>query len=681
MVEQTKKEFEDLDEALSSIVNPLVSLVNTKFHQADRGRHTKANQWLKNLTSYRGADFGPSMRPESEISDIYVRTTATKTKAAYAQITEATLGGDKYPFAILPTVIPDGISEFAHLKDPNQEEPEDKQSLNVGYQGDGIDILPGAKHEEVAKSVIGKAYSPILQEDSFVEGPDAIGSGVQLTPAKKAARNMEKVIHDQLDESRAKIETRRAIFEQCMLGTGAMKGPFTDVKVMNEWVDGEHKMITKKVPTLKFVSLWDLYIDPNAFKSDDIEYLIERHRMNLTQFAELADKPLFDKEAINRVILTGGNYQQRSHDHTIRDNNSSEMESNLFEVLEFWGYIDVKSAIEDYNLKIPEESKGTIQVNAWISGNEVLRITINPFKPARIPYFLFPYEEDPYSIYGTGVPELMEDLQYLMNGMTRLAVENAMLAGNVLLDVDKQSLSSTEDMKIYPGKIFERQTSTPGSAVNAIQIPFVANQNMQMFSQFRQMADEATGIQSILHGQTGVSGTGRTASGLSMLMDSASMSIKTVIRNIDDHLFKPIAQAYFQWNMQFNSDKHPEIKGDLEVRPLGSFNLLSKERKAQGLQTFLQLSTNQAVAPLIRLPTIVKELAVQMDMDPDEILNSPEEAVAYAKLQAMNNQQGTGGISRQGGSIPAEASPMPTEQGFTGNNSGAGNPEGINGQQ
>jgi hypothetical protein len=338
--------------------------------------------------------------------------------------------------------------------------------------------------------------------------------------------------------------------------------------------------------------------------------------------------------------------------------------------------METKDAVEKYGLEVPKEAGAVVQVNAWVSGTEVIRLTINPFIPARIPYFLFPYEEDPYSLYGTGIPELMEDLQYLMNGMTRLAVENAMLAGNVILDVDKSALANENDMKIYPGKIFERQSGAVGQAINAIQIPFVANQNMQMFSQFRQMADESTGIQSIMHGQTGVSGTGRTASGLSLLMDSASLSIKNVIRNIDEHLLKPLAMSYFQWNMQFKTEEHPEIKGDLEIKAMGSHNLITKERKAQSLQTFLQLSTNPAIAPLIRLPKIVKELAVQMDMDPDEILNSPEEAEMYAKLMQMQGPQG------QSQAQPSQQGiAQPGTEGFTGNNEGAGNAEGVTGPQ
>ncbi len=676
MVDKEQDKDNALLDELMERQNPLVALVKDRFAQADRARKPKSDQWLKNLAAVRGKDSQQSMRPESEVADIYVRTTTTKTKAAYAQINEALLSGDKFPVSVMPTPVPEGIAEFAHLKEPEQAQAA-PSSLDVGFEGDGRDIPAGATQEDVAR-VIGDSYSKGLAEELFQEGNDATGSGVQISPAKRSARKMEKMIQDQLTESKARMGLRRALYELCMLGTGAMKGPFTETKKSNKWVEGKYEAKESRFPSVSFVSLWDLYVDPNAYNSEDIEWIIERHRLNFQQLSSYKTQPFFDAGAIDKVLIGGGNYEQQSHEHQIRDNNETETESELYEVLEYWGYMPTQDAVEKFGLSVPPESGHTVQVNAWVTGGEVIRLNVNPFLPSRIPYFLFPYEEDPYSLYGTGIPELMEDLQYLMNGMTRLAVENAMLAGNVMLDVDKQALAGEADMKIYPGKIWERQMGATGNAINAIEVPFVAHQNMQMFSQFRQMADEATGIQSILHGQTGVSGTGRTASGLSMLMDSASMSIKNVIRNIDDHLLKPLATSYFQWNMQFNSEEHKEISGDLEIKALGSFNLISKERKAQSLQTFLQLSMNQQIAPLIRLPTIVKDLAVQMDMDPDEILNSPEEAMVYAQLMAMNQAaqgggQTTGGIS---GSVPAD----PGQEGFTGNTEGAGNPTGTQGQ-
>lgn len=673
-------EKSELEKELVSLPDPLVSMIRGKKDQAERSRRPKSDQWIKNLRAVRGMDSQKSLRPETEVADIYVRTTTTKTKAAYAQINEALLSGDKFPVSVMPTPMPEGIAEYAHLKEPESPQAPEANSLDVGFAGDGLELPPGATQETIS-SIIGSSYSKGLEEEMFEEGNDATGTGAQISPAKNAALKMEKMIQDQLSESKARMGLRRSLYELCMLGTGAMKGPFTTTKKVNEWVDGQYKPSIKEFPSVSFVSLWDLYVDPNAYNSEDIEWVIEKHRLNFNQLSELGSQPLFDQGKINDLLSTGGNYTPETHEPEIREyQEMSETEGDLYEVLEFWGYMSTHDAVNTYNLKVPEGAGTTLQINAWISGDKIIRLTINPFLPARIPYFLFPYEEDPYSIYGTGIPELMEDLQFLMNGMTRLAVENAMLAGNVMLDVDKQALANESDMKIYPGKVWERQMGATGNAINAIEIPFVAHQNMQMFSQFRQMADEATGIQSILHGQTGVSGTGRTASGLSMLMDSASMSIKNVIRNIDDHLLKPLASSYFQWNMQFKTEEHPEIKGDLEIRALGSFNLISKERKAQSLQTFLQLSTNPQLAPLIRLPTIVKDLAVQMDMDPNEVLNSPEEAMVYAQLMAMN-QASQGGGAPAGGGVSGSIPAAPGDQGFTGNNEGAGNAAGVTGPQ
>ena len=220
-----------------------------------------------------------------------------------------------------------------------------------------------------------------------------------------------------------------------------------------------------------------------------------------------------------------------------------------------------------------------------------------------------------------------------------------------------------------------------GNAVNAIKFNDTSQSNLAMMREFRQHADEATGIPSISHGQTGVQGFGRTSSGMSMLLNNASLNIKTVIRNIDEYLLKPLGQAYFNWNMQFNAEEMPDTVGDLEIVALGSRSLQLKEVKAQRLQTFLQISANPALAPLVKLPTILKDLAISMDMEPDEILNSPDEAAFYARLMGSMGAAGAqpGGAANVPGVGPE--APLPTDPGFTGNTAGAGNPEGVNGQE
>ena len=43
-----------------------------------------------------------------------------------------------------------------------------------------------------------------------------------------------------------------------------------------------------------------------------------------------------------------------------------------------------------------------------------------------------PYELNPYGFFGVGIAENMDDTQTLMNGFMRMAVDNAVLSGNLI---------------------------------------------------------------------------------------------------------------------------------------------------------------------------------------------------------------------------------------------------------
>jgi hypothetical protein len=218
-------------------------------------------------------------------------------------------------------------------------------------------------------------------------------------------------------------------------------------------------------------------------------------------------------------------------------------------------------------------------------------------------------------------------------------------------------------MDIYAGKVFRRQAGMGGQAIHGIKFPNTSQENMMMFDKFRQLADEQTGIPSYSHGQTGVQSMTRTASGMSMLLGAASLNIKTVVKNLDDFLLKPLGEAYFQWNMQF-FEGPLQIEGDLEVKAMGTNSLMQKEVRSQRLTTFLQTAQNPAIAPFVKMSKIVSELAYSLDLDPDEILNDPEEAkIAAQIIGAQNAGQATGGQA---------GSPDQQQAGMGG---GAGTPE------
>ena len=653
----------------------LVGTILDRFYKAEDARRSDERRWLRAYENYRGL-YGKTVKfRESEKSRIFVKITKTKVLAAFGQLVDVIFGTGKFPIGIAETKLPEGDKEdaFLDVNNPNPSiesgnvpdnignriEDEPVESIYAyGYEGDGKVLKPGAT---IGTGMFEKSIEELADEAGILkEGLTPDPSIMEISPAQRAARRMEKLIHDQIEESNGSSEIRNALLESALLGTGIVKGPFNFNKTLNRWTydeQGERKFnpLEVRVPRIEFVSCWDFYPDPAATNIDECEYVIHRHKMNRSQLRQLRNMPFFDKEAIRECLRLGANYEEKSFEAQLKDDSTVDEEySSNFEVLEYWGIMDAEYARE-VGIDLPDsiDDLDEIQINAWICGGKLLRAVINPFTPYRIPYNAFPYERNPYNFFGIGIAENMDDSQQIMNGHARMAIDNLALAGSLVFDVDESALVGGQNMEIYPGKIFRRQAGVPGQSIYGLKFPNTAPENMMMFDRFRQLADEQTGIPSYSHGQTGVQSMTRTASGMSMLLGAASLNIKTVIKNLDDFLLKPLGEAYFQWNMQF-FEGEVDVVGDLEVKATGTNSLMQKEVRSQRLTMFLQTAQNPTIAPFVKISKLVSELAYSLDLDPDEILNDPEEAAMMAQIIGMQNAgQNTGEEAQPGGQQPA----------------------------
>jgi hypothetical protein len=674
----------ELDEALKS---NLVGLIESRYLNAEQARDSDESRWLSAYHNFRGI-YGKRTRfRESEKSRVFVKVTKTKVLAAFGQLVDVIFGTGKFPIGVRETIIPEGVSTYTHVSPdpqiettPPQPEPEQQvDPFDVGYVGDGRVLKPGATFgdgESLFETTVEESDLPIA------EGASPIPEILEMSPAKQAARNMEKLIHDQIEESNGGSELRNALFEATLFGTGIVKGPFNFNKTLPRYeeIDGEriYKPVMVRVPRLEFVSLWDFFPDPNATSLEECEYVFHRHKLNRSQLRALAKMPYFDGDKIRECLQLGASYTEKDYEYELKDDQrTQEYGSDLYEVLEYWGIMDAQYARE-VGIELSEEvdDLDEVQINAWISNGILLRAVVNPFTPHRIPYNAFSYEKNPYSFFGIGVAENMNDSQQIMNGHARMAIDNLALSGSLVFDVDETALVGGQSMEIYPGKVFRRQAGVPGQSIYGMKFPNTSTENMMMFDRFRQLADEQTGIPSYSHGQTGVQSMTRTAAGMSMLLGAASLNIKTVVKNLDDYLLKPLGEAYFQWNMQFFEGKL-STKGDLEVQAMGTNSLMQKEVRSQRLTMFLQTAQNPAIAPFVKMSKIVSELAYSLDLDPDEILNDPEEAAIMAQILGVQNVGQTDGnevespSERQGLMGSPEGTPeQPQELGVTGTGGG-----------
>ena len=661
-----------------------VAFVNSQYNRSKDARYSDEERWLDAYRNYRGLYSSEVQFTETEKSKAFIKVTKTKVLAAYAQVVDVLFAGSKFPIGIESRQFPNNVLGAVSYNPSELTDEKVQEEAGVSYK-----VPYSIARPELAKEL--GLYQEKLKpvEDNLEVGASTIPGSITFEPAKRAAQKMEKLMHDQLDETDAPKHLRSIAFECTLFGTGVFKGPFAMDKEYPRWdEEGNYDPLYETIPKMEYVSIWDFYPDPDARNMAEAEFTVQRHRLNRTQMRTLKKRPHFREESIELAVEYGADYQREYWEDALEDDTaSSSMER--YEVLEYWGILDAELA-EEADIDIPKEldDQDEIQVNIWVCNGQILRLVLNPFTPTRIPYLAVPYELNPYSFFGIGVAENMTDTQLLMNGFMRMAVDNGALSGNLLIEVDETNLVPGQDMSVYPGKVFRRQAGAPGQAIFGTKFPNVSQELLMMFDKSRQLADEATGIPSYTHGSGAVGGVGRTASGMSMLMGAAAQNIKAVVRNIDDYLLSPLGKSLFAFNMQFNFDK--EFVGDLEVKARGTESLMRNEVRSQRLLQFMQMTANPSMQPFVKYDYILRELASSMDLDEDKILNDPREAAIQQKMMAEiqklmpqppappqgaepeggppspNDPTGNGG-----GNIAAGAAPEPDAAGFTGGGGGA----------
>ena len=142
-------------------LDPFVGFIREKFQQAETARLYDEKRWLKAYRNYRGL-YGPEMAfRDSEKSKVFVKITKTKVLAAFGQIIEVLFSSGKFPIGIRPTIVPEGIDEYAHITKVGQPQQANGQAQPngqdmespYGFAGDGGELPKGATAESLMKDL------------------------------------------------------------------------------------------------------------------------------------------------------------------------------------------------------------------------------------------------------------------------------------------------------------------------------------------------------------------------------------------------------------------------------------------------------------------------------------------------------------------------------------------------
>jgi len=142
---------ENGSDKLFESVNSVVSFVKDRFGRAEDARLVDEERWLRAYRNYRGLYSSDVQFTDTEKSRVFVKVTKTKTLAAYGQIVDVLFGNNKFPLAVDPTVLPDGVAEAVHINvDPNADKAgeggravTENVAAPTALLGDDGKLLPG----------------------------------------------------------------------------------------------------------------------------------------------------------------------------------------------------------------------------------------------------------------------------------------------------------------------------------------------------------------------------------------------------------------------------------------------------------------------------------------------------------------------------------------------------------
>jgi len=583
--EAVRVEREAEERVHEQVVSSLSSHINTFWEVAYRHKEPIENQMLESVRQLAGqySDAKATEIKASGLPLIYMQITSVKCRAAKSWIRDVLMPAGDKPWSLKQTKIPSlpPQMKFKMIQEVHRQAMQAAQA--TGQQ---------IGQEQVQEAIA--ALDGQMKEKLKEQGETRING-------------MTEVIEDQLGEGNWDEAFNSVISDIVDFPAGIMKGPVLRRKKKLQWSEEEGSLSVQKSiqPEVERVDPFSFYPAPGITEPNDGD-CIEIHDYSASDIFDLIGLPGYDEDAIRLVMqeheraglanwtresLRSARYRARGH-----SNGGSEEEKTI-EAMEYWGSVQGSKLLDwgktEEEIPDPDEMYDIMAVKI---GRHVVCVRLNPNPLGDKPYSKACFEKIPGSFWGQGVPDLIRDCQSVCNAAARSLVANMGISSGPQVAVNTNSLLPGETIdQMYPWKIWQLDFTKAGQNSRPPIEFFQPNSNtaalMEVFKEFSSLADEYSGIPAYSYGVgTSVGGAGKTASGLSMLMNAASKSIKNVVKHVDSGIISPVIYRFYVHNMLWHDDQ--EIKGDAQVIARGALSLVAKEQNQMRIQELLVQTGN-----------------------------------------------------------------------------------------
>jgi len=469
-------------------------------------------------------------------------------------------------------------------------------------------------------------------------------------------KSQEYRIEDQLAEGGWHKALSEFIDNFVVFPTAFLKGPIITKVPTRSYENGKPVVKMKYVFKNKCISPLDMYPSANATSILDASNIVEHVRYTRREISDMRGMPWYKDAAIDAVLseFSGATWLDTGIESERADaeKRGDEWQANqdIIHGLHFHGSIPAKElrewGVPSHKLDSAFDTD-EFEVEGIVAGNHVIKCKINNDGMNLRPYYKASFQQIPGAFWGTSLPELMSDIQRMCNGIARAMSSNIGLASGPQIEIYVDRIADNGDIAdIRPFKIWQLTSDPTGGGGRAItfnQPTSNAAELMGVYKEFESRADDVTGIPRYAYGNERMSGAATSIAGLSMLMESASKSIKDCVRNIDTGVIIPRIEYQFYWNIA--TDPSSNYTGDPNVVARGSSSLTTKGAEQLRRTEFLMATANpidQEILGMDGRAELLRSVSEDLNMGEDVVPSRLElrtREKANAEVAAQSQQQ------------------------------------------
>lgn len=528
----------------------------------------------------------------------------------YTQAELAAFGADAPSFNILSIKHNDWMSVASDIVSGFARKP---WSISPTIRAD----LPDTTLRAIAKRalrVIGPLDATLPQEQklAILKAYKKIGQQEVQAAAREGAKQLDERIYDEFQQTGWENEYKKFLSYFGLYDVAYMISPEFKTLDHMQWAGDKLQLGTRLAAGHRAILPHRVFPSPDC--GDDIalcDNVILVENITVSRLYELVSNPGFDTAEVKAIIkdvesdaptMWFDPLVNVAAPHTLKSIFSSIYdEAGSLPIIRFNGRMTGR---EIKRFKIESEGIETYkvyEVEAYVMGDRVLRVAINPYPKRKRPIHAESYQKLPGKHYGKGLYSLLKEVIKDLNEIKRTLHTNMHESGEPIIEANRDRLNGKFNLQdIVPGSTVPVQSDPHygnGSAISYKQAQNIMPTLMNFFQQTKSLADEISGIPSQLTGFASSPGANRTEGVFASGLANALKGMRERVERIDIHVIRPSIRLLAELLMVHSNDF--TIKFDPEIVVDGTQELLQKDSQNQQegliLQTILQAT--QTVGP------------------------------------------------------------------------------------